>query len=488
MDAHEIRNAYLDYQERLGHVRIDRAPLIPRGDGSTLFTGSGMQALLPYLLGEDHPAGTRLTDSQPCVRAQDIDDVGDNRHTTFFEMLGNWSLGDYFKAEQIPAFLSFLVDTVGLDPNRLYVTAFIGDEAAGIPRDDEAASIWQAAFAERGIEAGIVEMGSQADGDARGVKPGERIFFYDGGENWWSRGGSLEATPIGDPCGPDSEVFYDFGPEHHDPSYGEAHPASDSGQFMEIGNQVFMQYRRLEDGSFAELERRNVDFGGGLERIAAAAIHSPDVFRISLLRPIVEQIEQLSGERYEEHTLSMRIIADHLRGATFLAVDGVVPSNKEQGYVMRRLVRRAIREALILGISENFFAELVPTIADLYVDDYPEVLERRDAVVAVLVKEERSFRRTLKGGLKALAAYKGSVLTGADVFLLSDTHGFPRELSVEEAKRQGLDVDPAWEAEFLAALEEQRARSRGATKLGAAGLPHQEAQADQQTRAPEDQG
>lgn len=235
----------------------------------------------------------------------------------------------------------------------------------------------------------------------------------------------LEATPIGDPCGPDSEVFYDFGPEHHDASYGEAHPASDSGQFMEIGNQVFMQYRRLEDGSFVELERRNVDFGGGLERIAAAAIHSPDVFRISLLRPIVEQIEQLSGESYEEHTLSMRIIADHLRGATFLAVDGVVPSNKEQGYVMRRLVRRAIREALILGISENFFAELVPTIADLYVNDYPEVLERRDQVVAVLVKEERSFRRTLKGGLKALAAYKGSTLTGGDVFLLSDTHGFP---------------------------------------------------------------
>ncbi|WP_080796020.1 alanine--tRNA ligase-related protein [Corynebacterium pacaense] len=472
MNADELRKAFRDYQEKRGHVQIKRAPLVPVGDDTTLFTGSGMQALLPYLLGKTHPDGTRLTDSQPCVRAQDIEDVGDNRHTTFFEMLGNWSLGDYFKAEQIPAFLTFLVDVVGLDPQRIYVTAFIGDEEAGIPRDDEAAGIWQKAFADHGIEAGIAAIGSKEDGDVRGVAPGERIFFYDGGENWWSRGGSLQETPIGDPCGPDSEVFYDFGPQHHDPAFGKAHPASDSGQFMEIGNQVFMQYRRLEDGSFAELERRNVDFGGGLERIAAAAIDSPDVFRISLLWPIVEHVEKLSGKSYGENTASMRVIADHLRGATFLAVDGVRPSNKEQGYVMRRLVRRAIREALLLGVSENFFAELVPDIADLYVEDYPEVREHREEVVAVLVKEEKSFRRTLAGGLKKLAAYKGSVLSGRDVFQLSDTHGFPRELSVEEARRQGIEVDPDWEAEFHAALEEQRARSRGATKLGTAGLPH----------------
>ncbi|TAJ48398.1 MAG: hypothetical protein EPO52_09675 [Herbiconiux sp.] len=471
MDAHEIRNSYLAFLEKNGHTVIDRAPLVPRGDTSTLFNGSGMQSLLPYLLGDEHPAGKRLTDSQPCVRAQDIDDVGDNRHTTFFEMLGNWSLGDYFKETQIRQFFTFLVDVVGLDPSKIYVTCFIGDAANGIPRDDEAASIWATVFGERGISNGIAEIGSQADGDARGVKPGERIFFYDGGENWWSRGGSLEGTPIGDPCGPDSEVFYDFGPDKQDASYGLAHPASDGGQFMEIGNQVFMQYRRLDDGSFEELARRNVDFGGGLERIAAASVGSDDVFRISLLWPIIETLQTLSGRTYEDETASMRIIADHLRGATFLAVDGVRPSNKEQGYVMRRLLRRAIRLALSLGISENFFAGVVPVIADLYASDYPEVAASRDEVIAVLVKEENSFRRTLEGGLAALALYEGQTLTGVDVFRLSDTHGFPKELSVEEAYRLGIDVAPDWEASFAEALEEQRARSRGATRLGAAGLP-----------------
>jgi alanyl-tRNA synthetase len=470
MDAHEIRNSYLAFQKSNGHAIIERAPLVPRGDRSTLFTGSGMQALLPYLLGEPHPDGVRLSDSQPCVRAQDIDDVGDNRHTTFFEMLGNWSLGDYFKEQQIRWFFTFLVDVVGLDPEKISVTCFIGDEANGIPRDEEAAQIWQTVFQEHGIHADIAVIGSQADGDARGVKPGERIFYYDGGENWWSRGGSLEATPIGDPCGPDSEVFYDFGAEYHDESYGFAHPASDSGQFMEIGNQVFMQYRRLEDGSFEQLARKNVDFGGGLERIAAASIDSPDVFRISLMWPIVQRLEQLTGRRYDDETLAMRVIADHLRGATFLAVDGVRPSNKEQGYVMRRLLRRAIRLALSLGLSENFFGEIIPVVTDLYAEDYPEVAAQRDEVIAVLVKEENAFRRTLEGGLEALRLYEGQTLTGRDVFTLSDTHGFPKELSVEEAGRVGITVADDWEAGFAEALEEQRERSRGATRMGAAGL------------------
>lgn len=470
MDAHEIRNSYLQYLEDRGHHAITPARLVP-ADTSTLFTGSGMQALLPYLLGAPHPDGVRLTDSQPCVRAQDIEDVGDNRHTTFFEMLGNWSLGDYFKEQQIRQFFTFLVDVVGLDPARLSVTCFIGDEGRGIARDDEAAEIWRSVFRERGIDAGIAEIGSQADGDARGVREGERIFFYDGGENWWSRGGSLEGTPIGDPCGPDSEVFYDFGPEHHDASYGRAHPASDSGQFMEIGNQVFMQYRRREDGSFEPLARRNVDFGGGLERIAAAAIHSPDVFRISLLWPIVEKLEELSGKRYEDETLAMRIVVDHLRGATFLAVDGVRPSNKEQGYVMRRLLRRAIRFALALGVRDDLLGEVVPVIADLYADDYPDVRERRAQVVEVLVREERSFRRTLASGLAAVGAFRGRTMTGHDVFVLSDTNGFPKELSIEEAERLGVAIDPDWEVDFTTALEQQRARSRAATKLGAAGLP-----------------
>lgn len=471
MDAHEIRNSYLAFLEKNGHTVIPRAPLVPRGDASTLFNGSGMQSLLPYLLGAEHPAGNRLVDSQPCVRAQDIDEVGDNRHTTFFEMLGNWSLGDYFKETQIRQFFTFLVDIVGLDPEKIYVTCFMGDESNGIPEDDEAASIWQTLFAERGVSNGIARIGSQADGDARGVRPGERIFFYDGGENWWSRGGSLEGTPIGDPCGPDSEVFYDFGPEHQDPAFGLAHPASDGGQFMEIGNQVFMQYRRLDDGSFEELARRNVDFGGGLERIAAASLGSDDVFRISLLWPIIECLQQLTGRRYEDETAAMRIIADHLRGATFLAVDGVVPSNKEQGYVMRRLLRRAIRLALSLGLTENFFSVIVPVIAELYADDFPEVAASRDEVIAVLVKEEKSFRRTLAAGLDMVAGYAGQVMTGRDVFRLSDTSGFPKELTIEEAARLKIEVAPDWAAEFDEALQEQRARSRGATRLGAAGLP-----------------
>ncbi len=464
MNAQEIRNAYLKFFADRGHAVIPRAKLIPYNDPTTLFTGSGMQPLLPYLLGESHQAGVRLTDSQTALRAQDIEEVGDNRHTTFFEMLGNWSLGDYFKEDQIRWFFEFLVDVVGLDPNKLYVTAFIGDEAHGIPRDNEVAEIWKKVFAEKGIEAGIVEIGSQKDGDVRGIKPGERIFFYDGGENWWSRGGGLDKTPIGDPCGPDSEVFYDFGPQNHAEGFGLAHPASDSGQFMEIGNQVFMQYRRLEDGSFEPLEKKNVDFGGGLERIAAAKINSPDVFRISILWPIIEKLQTLSGKDYEANTASMRVIADHLRAATFLAVDGVVPSNKEQGYVMRRLIRRAVRFAFDLGIEQNFLEEIVPVIADMYVDDYPEVKEARDAVIATLVKEEKVFRQTLRKGLKELEKFKENGITGSELFTLYDTYGFPVELSTEEAFKQGINLSESWREEFDTKMLEQRQRSQTAAK------------------------
>ncbi|OYX38804.1 alanine--tRNA ligase, partial [Candidatus Saccharibacteria bacterium 32-50-10] len=464
MNAQQIRNAYLEFFRERDHAVIPRAKLIPYNDPTTLFTGSGMQPLLPYLLGEAHPQGVRLADSQTCLRAQDIDDVGDNRHTTFFEMLGNWSMGDYFKEQQIRWFFEFLVDVVGLNPEKLYVTAFIGDEDHGIPRDEEAALIWQKIFTERGIAADIVEIGSQAAGDARGIKPGERIFYYDDGENWWSRGGGLDKTPVGDPCGPDSEVFYDFGDQNHDASFGLAHPASDSGRFMEIGNQVFMQYRRLEDGSFEPLEKKNVDFGGGLERIAAARIDSPDVFKISLLWPIIEKIEKLSGKTYESNKASMRVIADHLRAATFLAVDGVSPSNKEQGYVMRRLIRRAIRFAFDLGIEQNFLAEVVPSITALYADDYPEVAAAGDEVVAIMIKEEKVFRQTLRKGLSELLKRRDGGLTGAEIFTLYDTYGFPVELSVEEAYRQDIQVSTDWRSEFDQRMAEQRARSQTAAK------------------------
>jgi alanyl-tRNA synthetase len=464
MNAQEIRNAYLAFFKERGHAIIPRAKLVPYNDPTTLFTGSGMQPLLPYLLGEPHQDGVRLADSQTSLRAQDIEDVGDNRHTTFFEMLGNWSLGDYFKEQQIRWFFEFLTEVVGLDPNKIYVTAFIGDEAHGIPRDDEAANIWQKVFEEKGIEAKIVEVGSQKDGDERGIKPGERIFFYDDGENWWSRGGGLDKTPIGDPCGPDSEVFYDFGPQNHTEGYGLAHPASDSGQFMEIGNQVFMQYRRLEDGSFEPLEKKNVDFGGGLERIAAAQLDSPDVFRISILWPIIEKLQKLSGKDYESHTASMRVIADHLRAATFLAVDDVKPANKEQGYVMRRLLRRAIRYAFDLGIEQNFFEEVVPVITSLYAADYPEVAAKNEEVISTLVKEEKVFRQTLRKGINELTKRKENGLTGAEIFTLYDTYGFPVELSTEEAFKQDIALSENWREEFDAKMKEQRERSQTAAK------------------------
>lgn len=494
MNAQEIRKAYLEFCQKNGHKVIERASLILKDDPTTLFTGSGMQPLLPYLLGEKHPKGVRLTDSQTCLRAQDIDDVGDNRHTTFFEMLGNWSLGDYFKEQQIRQFFEFLTDVVGLDPSKIYVSCFIGNEKYNIPRDDESAEIWRKVFAEKGIDAKIVELDTAENGDKLGLQGG-RIFFYNDKENWWSRGGGLDSTPIGDPCGPDSEVFYDFGEENHDASFGEAHPASDSGRFMEIGNQVFMQYRRMEDGSFEPLEKKNVDFGGGLERIAAAKINNPDVFQISLMKPIIEKLEEISGKKYDENKVSMRVIADHLRSATFLAVDGCTPSNKEQGYVMRKFIRRAMAKAFDLGVEDNFVEQIVPVIVGIYAPDYKEVALKSDEIIAVMAKEEKAFRRTLRKGLRELERivdnynwivgpnefgeddngvpiidpeydpYKEAI-RGFQLFYLYDTHGFPVELSLEEIKRRAnhkIDEDTLLK-EFSEEMRKQRERSQTASK------------------------
>lgn len=464
MNAQDIRQKYLDFFASRDHAVIPRALLVPYNDPTTLFVGSGMQPLLPYLLGEEHPAGNRLVDSQTSLRAQDIEEVGDNRHTTFFEMLGNWSLGDYFKAEQLPWFWQFLTEEVGLDANKLYVTCFIGDEANKIPRDTESAEIWKKLFADKGIEAETADMGSEEDGYTRGVKPGERIFYYDAGKNWWCRAGKIDQMPVGEPGGPDSEMFYEFDFIKHDTKWGEfCHPNCDCGRFMEIGNSVFMEYVRTEAG-FEKLPKQNVDFGGGLERIAAARIDSPDVFKISILKPIVEKLEAISGKSYDSHTESMRVIADHLRAATFLAVDGVKPANKEQGYVMRRLLRRAIRFAFELGVEQNFFEEIVPVIADIYVNDFPEVKERRDEVIAVLVKEEKVFRQTLRKGLKELAKLAEGGLTGTELFTLYDTYGFPVELSTEEAFKQDLKLSDNWRQEFDDKMAEQRARSQTAAK------------------------
>ncbi len=464
MNAQQIRNAYLEFYKNNGHVIVPRALLVPQNDPTTLFTGSGMQPMIPYLLGEEHPNGTRIVDSQTCLRAQDIDEVGDNRHTTFFEMLGNWSLGDYFKKEQLPWIYEFLIDVVGLDPNKLYATCFIGDEAHNIPRDEESAEIIKVIFASKGVDAQTADIGSEEDGYQRGIKPGERIFFYDAAKNWWCRAGKIGDMPVGEPGGGDSEIFYEFDFIEHDTAYGpHCHPNCDCGRFVEIANSVFMEYVKTETG-FEKLPKQNVDFGGGLERIAMAAIDSPDAYKISVLWPIVQKLEQLSGKSYDSHTNAMRVIADHLRGATFLAVDGIVPSNKEQGYVMRRLVRRAIRQAFDLGVEQNFMQEVVPVIAELYEADFPEVAAKKQEVIDVLVKEEKVFRQTLRKGLKELHKFAADGLTGAEIFTLYDTYGFPMELSAEEAFKQDIKLSDTWREEFDAKMTEQKARSQTASK------------------------
>ena len=483
MTTQEIRSAYLKFFDDRQHVVIPRANLVPQEDATTLFTGSGMQPLLPYLLGQAHPAGVRVVDSQPAFRAEDIEEIGDNRHTTFFEMLGNWSFGAYFKDEQIPWMFEFLTEVVGLDPKKLYVTCFIGAPEFNIDKDTEASEIWEKLFTSKGIEAKLADIGSEADGYERGMKVGERIFYYDGSKNWWSRGGKPATTPVGDPCGPDSEMFYDFGTKH-DTSFGEhCHPNCDCGRFMEIGNNVFMTYLKESDNQFVPLKSKNIDHGSGLERIAAAAINSPDVYKISLLWPIIEELQKLSDKKYEDHTTPMRIIADHLRAATFLAVDGVVPSNNQQGYVLRKLIRRALVQAHDLGLHGNFLNSVIPTITRLYRDDYKEVAQSEGRIIELLVREESQFRTTLEKGLKefdkiarlkmeshernstetANLGKNDSILFGADAFRLFDTYGFPLELTLEEANKRGIKLDGKFDEIFEYEMGLQKERSRTAS-------------------------
>jgi len=483
MTAQEIRKAYLDFFTERGHKVIPRALLVPYNDPTTLFTGSGMQPLIPYLLGEPHPEGKTLVDSQTCLRAQDIEEVGDNRHTTFFEMLGNWSLGDYFKQEQINWFWEFLTDKIGLDPERIYVTCFSGYKELGIPKDTDSAASWKAVFEKANIDAKEVEIGPEAKGYEVGEQNG-RIFFY-GDKNWWCRAGRADNMPTGEPGGPDTEMFYLYPGVKHDEKYGKhCHVNCDCGRYIELGNSVFMEYIKTETG-FDKLPKKNVDYGGGLERIAAAALDSPDVFKISLLWPIIEKLEMLSGKTYDSHTNSMRVIADHLRAATFLAVDGIVPSNKEQGYVMRRLLRRAIRHAFELGIEQNFLEQVVPVIADLYKDDFPEVAANRDRTIKVLAKEEKIFRQTLRKGLQQFeintsgtlgtqmfggATFGGGMhgtieeLTGDIIFKLYDTFGFPTEMTYEEAYKRNIPIAGSAQKRFDLLMNEQRKRSQTASK------------------------
>jgi alanyl-tRNA synthetase len=468
MKTAEVRSKYLEFFRKQGHAIIPSAPLVPENDPTTLFTGSGMQPLVPYLLGQKHPLGERLADSQKSFRSGDIEDVGDNRHTTFFEMLGNWSLGSYFKAEQLPWFFHFLTDEVGIDPSRLYVTAFIGDEANGIPKDTEAAEIWKKLFSGKGIEAKDVEIGSEENGYKVGMQNG-RILYYDAKKNWWSRSGTPDKMPAGEPGGPDSEVFYEFTEIEHDKKFGEfCHPNCDCGRFLEIGNSVFMEYKRTENG-FEKLPQRNVDFGGGLERIAAVSENNSDVFKIDIFKGTIEALEKLSEKSYSdsEYTAAFRVVADHLRSSIFLIGDGVFPSNNERGYFVRRLLRRAVRYWDKLGITESGLSMLVESILEFYKDAYPETYERREQIKEEIEKEETKFRRTLKDGLKQFEKVATSDISRTDAFNLLQSYGFPLELTEELAKERGVAVDvEGFKEEFKKHQDLSRAGSEKKFKGG----------------------
>lgn len=470
MTVSEVRTRYLEYFAARGHAIVPSASLVPQNDPTTLFTSSGMQPLVPYLLGETHPAGTRVSNSQKCFRAVDIEEVGNNRHTTFFEMLGNWSFGDYFKKDQLPWIFEFLVDEMGIDPNKLYVTAFIGDEKNGIPRDTESVELWKSLFAKKGIDAAVAEIGSEEEGYSKGMQ-GARIFYYDAKKNWWSRAGVPAAMPQGEPGGPDSEIFYDFGTEH-DPSWGKhCHPNCDCGRFLEIANSVFMQYVKQPDGSFGLLPKQNVDFGGGLERVMMAATDSNDVIAANH-RPILDHLEKASGKVYgasDTETKAFRIIADHTKAAVFLIADGVQPSNTDQGYFVRRLIRRAVRYADTLGIAESTFASVVRPIAQMYQGQYPDVGEKAAAIEEAVALEEGKFRKTLTQGLREFDKRTKNGAVDADTaFLLFTSYGFPIELTEELASERGLSVDRSG---FTQKMEEHQAKSRaGAAQKFAGGL------------------
>lgn len=462
MSGNEIRAKYLAFMERNGHAIIPSSALVPENDPTTLFTGSGMQPLIPYLMGEPHPKGTRLTDSQKCFRAEDIEEVGDNRHTTFFEMLGNWSLGDYFKNEQLPQLFTFLTNELGLDPSRLYVTVFIGDTEKGIPKDTESAAIWQSLFSNAGISNAIAEIGSEEDGSSRGMKDGERIFYYNASKNWWSRSGKPERMPVGEVGGPDSEVFYDFGTTHDQKFGSYCHPNCDCGRFLEIGNSVFIEYKKAEDGSFQKLTQRNVDFGGGLERITAAQNGDPDVFKVDLLYEIIKQIEKLSGLHYEAHKAEFRIIADHIRGAVFMIADHVLPSNTEQGYFVRRLLRRSVRYADTLGIKAGELKRLADVVIRVYETQYPELKENFAVIIEAIEKEEEQFRKTLVKGLQEFEKRAHGNITGSDAFLLFSTYGFPFEFTLELAAERGIEIDTEG---FKAEMAKHQMKSRAGAEM-----------------------
>lgn len=418
LNSEQLRKLYLDFYNSKAHAVIESASLIPENDPTVLFTTAGMHPLVPYLLGEKHPAGKRLTDVQVCVRTGDIESVGDASHCTFFEMLGSWSLGDYFKRDAIAWSYELLLEKLEFDKDRFAVTVFAGDE--NCPRDDESAKRWE--------ELGI---------------PKDKIFYLDKKHNWWGPAGMTG------PCGPDTEMFIDTGK----PKCSEnCSPACDCGKYMEIGNDVFMQYFKNADGSFEPLKNKNVDQGMGLERMLCILNGYKSVFETDLFSFAIEKLEQLSGKRYGEDddvTKAMRIIADHTRTSTFLLGDrnGVSPSNVDQGYVLRRLIRRAMRYCRAIGVDDGALAELARLYVDKYKNAYPYIKENEERIVLELNAERDKFAKTIEQGLKEFDKVLShlpqgmTVFPGKTAFRLYDTFGFPIEMTEELAKEKGFVLD-----------------------------------------------
>ena len=445
INSKELRSLYLNFFNEKGHAIIRSASLIPENDPTVLFTTAGMHPLTPYLLGQKHPAGNRLTDVQKCVRTGDIDEVGDASHCTFFEMLGNWSLGDYFKKEAITWSFEFLTSEkyLNIPVERLAVSVFAGD--ADAPRDDESAQIWMSC----------------------GLKK-EQIYYLPKKNNWWGPAG------VTGPCGPDTEMFFDTGK----PACGDnCGPQCDCGKYLEIWNDVFMQYNKKEDGTFEPLKQKNVDTGMGLERTVCVINGLKSVYETDVFAGAIKCIEDLSGKKYgesEDVTKAMRIIADHVRTATFMLGDqiGVTPSNVDQGYVLRRLIRRAIRFMRQLGIQKGEMVKLAMHYVDFYQEVYTELVDNRKKIHDELNKEEEKFSKALDQGIKeferVVSRLNGTVIDGQTAFRLYDTFGFPIEMTTEFAAEKGLTVDvEGFQAKFA---EHQKKSQLGSEQRFKGGL------------------
>jgi len=474
----EIRKKFIEFHEKNGHKLVPNVSLVPEGDSTLLFVNSGMFPLAPYLGGEKHPLGSRLTNLQRCLRVKydELIEVGDNRHTLMFEMMGNWSLGDYFKKEQIPWVMDLHVNVYGLDPTRLYVSVWEGNDL--VPRDDESIELWKEAFRKYGVEAEYSDNITDIPGSLEeGLDHKIKIFPYGKSDNWWQRG---EAP--GELGGPTTEIFFDTGLIEREQD--EYHINDDSGRFLEIGNSVFMEYYLDDEMNWQQLEQKNVDFGGGLERVMMAVQDKKDIYETDIYMPIIKQIEKLSGKEYKttgelnEYTAPFRIISDHSRAAVFILADGVTPSNKDQGYILRRFIRRLVRFGLKLELGGIFTSHLAEFVIDRMKDAYPHLEKNRKLILQEMEAEEVKFKKTLEKGLREINKLrdKGTNLNGIVGFDIFQTYGYPIEMTIEEF---GLSEDEAEKilAEYDAEVQSHREKSRaGVDKKFKGGLADQSEQ------------